>query len=180
VLTRHLDEATGRIGSSIRTYLSGADDDDFVDAEYYTCFYAWHTALADGPLDAYLVFVFRTSTYSGQVHDEFGFSDAVYNQWARVRFRVTNRAGRGDSQESRIFNVAGAAYGDDESWDDYVAPPNDMRSFYFRTSTSFAQGEPLLLEAGVLNTTWFTADDQSIETADDMDLRLDRITVRSA
>jgi hypothetical protein len=179
VLARYLDTATGRIGSSIETYLGGADNDDRLAAEYYTCFYAWHTALANGPLDAYLTFRFRTSTYSGEVHDEWGLSDVVYNQWARVRFRVVNTAGRRDSQDSRLFNVTGAASGDDESWNDVVAAPNDVRSFYFRTPGSFNQGEPLLLEAGVLNTTWFTSNDMSIETADDLDLRLDRIMVRS-
>lgn len=180
VLARYLDQASGRTGSSIRTRLDGADNDDHLSTEYYTCHYAWHTALANGPLDAYLALTFRSSTYSGKVEDEFGISSAVYNQWARVRFRVVSTAGLAESQESRIFNVTGAAWGDDESWGDTAAAPNDARTFYFRTSAAFSQGEPLLLEAGVLNTTWFTSDDQSIETADDLDLRLDGIMVRSA
>jgi hypothetical protein len=179
VLARYLEEASGRTGSRIRTRLDGADDDDHLSAEYYTCHYAWHTALANGPLDAYVALTFRTSTFSGKVEDEWGLSTAVYNQWARVRFRVLGTTGLAESQESRIFNVTGAAWGDDESWSDSVAAPNDVRSFYFRTSAAFSQGEPLLLEAGVLNTTWFTCDDQSIETADDLDLRLARIEVRS-
>jgi hypothetical protein len=44
---------------------------------------------------------------------------------------------------------------------------------------AFAQGSALLLEAGVHNMTWFFADYESIKTADDLDLRLDRIMVRS-
>ena len=180
VLARYLDQASGRTGSSIRTRLDGADNDDHLSTDYYTCHYAWHTALANGPLDAYIALTFRSSSFSGKVEDEFGISSAVYNQWARVRFRVVSTAGLAESQESRIFNVTGAAWGDDESWSDTAAAPNDARSFYFRTGAKFSQGEPLLLEAGVLNTTWFTSDDQSIATADDLDLRLDGIMVRSA
>jgi hypothetical protein len=37
----------------------------------------------------------------------------------------------------------------------------------------------VLLEAGIMNTTWFECDDESITTADDIELRLDRIMVRS-
>jgi hypothetical protein len=36
-----------------------------------------------------------------------------------------------------------------------------------------------VLEAGVWNSTWYFADDMSIKTSNDLDLRLDRIVVRS-
>ena len=179
VLARHLDPLTGRIGSSIQTRLSGADNDDFLNADYYTALNVWHTALATGPLEGYLAFEFSVSTYSGQVSDEFGFSDATYSQFARARFRAADPQGPLDTQESRIFNLIDTVWGDDDWWSNYVAVPRDLHWYYFRTAASFAQGSALLLEAGIWNVTWFTSDDESITTADDLDLRLDRIMVRS-
>ena len=179
VLERYLDTATGRIGSSIKTRLSGADDDDSLDAEYYTSLNVWHTALADAPLEGYLAFKFEKSTYSGQVTDEYGFSNATYNQWARARFRVLDAQGPLDTQESRIFNVARADWGDGDSWSDQAAVPSDIHWYYFRTATGFARGSVLLLEAGIRNVIWFESNDESIITADDLDLRLEHIMVRS-
>ena len=179
VLVRHLDPMTGQIGSSIEAQLSGADNDDFLTAEYYTALTAWHTALATGPLEGYLAFEFRTSTYSGDVSDEFGLSSATFSHFGFARFRVADSVGTEDTQESRIFNFIDTAWGDDRSWSNYVAKPRDYHWYYFRTDASFDRGTPLLLEAGVHNTTWFEADDQSITMADDLDLRLDRIMVRS-
>jgi hypothetical protein len=179
VLARHLDRVTGRIGSSIETRLSGADDDDALEAEYYTALNTWHTALATGPLEGYLAFEFRTSNYSGQVSDEFGFSNATFSQLARARLRVVDAQGASDTQESRIFVFIDTDWGDGTSWSNFVAAPRDLHWYYFKTATSFAQGSALLLEAGVWNMTWFCADDESIQTAAELDLRLDRIMVRS-
>jgi hypothetical protein len=113
------------------------------------------------------------------VRDEFGFSDATYNQWARARFRVVDPQGPADTQESRIFNIIDTAWADDASWDSYVAAPGDLHWYYFKTAASFAQGSALLVEAGIRNVTWFLSNDESIDTADDLDLRLERIMVRS-
>jgi len=179
VLARHLDPVTGRIGSSINARVSGADDDDFLNADYYTALNVWHTALATGPLEGYVALAFRSSTYSGQVTDEYGFSDATYTHWARARLRVVDPQGPQDTQESRIFNFIDTVWGADDSWSNYVAVPNDVHWYYFKTAESFTQGRALLLEAGVWNVTWFISDDESITMADDLDLRLDRIMVRS-
>lgn len=179
MLARYLDRITGQIGSSIQTRLSGADDDDFLNAEYYTSLNTWHTALAIGPLEGYLALEFRTSTYSGQVSDEFGFSNATFSQFARARFRVLDSQGPLDTQESRIFNVIDTDWGDGASWSNYVSVPRDVHWYYFKTAASFDQGSALVLEAGVWNISWFIADDESITTVDDLDLRLDRIMVRS-
>jgi hypothetical protein len=179
VLTRHLDNVTGQIGSAIDTRLSGADDDDFVEAEYYTALNTWHTAQATGPLEGYLAFEFSVSTYSGRVSDEYGFSNATFSQLARARFRVSDTQNVLDTQESRIFNFIDTDWGDGTSWSNFVSAPRDIHWYYFKTAESFAQGSALVLEAGVWNSTWYFADDESITTADDLDLRLDRIMVRS-
>jgi hypothetical protein len=179
VLARYLNHTTGDIGSSIRTRLSEADDDDFVNVEYYTGINVWHTALEPGNIEAYVAFEFRASDYSGKVQDEFGFSSATYTQWATARFRVGNALGQSDSQESRIFNYIRTDWGNGWEWGNYVSQPRDIHWYYFRTAASFGQGEPLLLEGGIRNVTWFHANDESITTADNLDLRLDRIMVRS-
>jgi hypothetical protein len=179
VMAGYSDSATGRIGSTIRTHLEDAGDDDHLNAQYYTGLNVWHTALAAGPLEGYLAFEMRASTYSGSVRDEFGISDATFNQWARARLQVVDPQGTTDTQESRIFNVIGTDWGDGRSWDDYVASPGDLHWYYFKTAANFGQGSALLVEAGIWNVTWFLANDESIDTVDDIDLRLDRIMVRS-
>ena len=179
VLTRYLDNITGHIGSAIETRLSGADDDDFLEAEYYTALNTWHTAQTTGPIEGYLAFEFRNSTYSGRVSDEYGFSNATFSQLARARFRVVDSQGALDTQESRIFVFIDTDWGDGTSWSNFVSAPRDFHWYYFKTTASFAQGSALVLEAGVWNMTWFLADDESIRTANDLDLRLDRIVVRS-
>lgn len=179
VLARHLNPSSGEIGSSIKTQLSGADNDDSLNVEYYTALNVWHTALASGPLEGYLAFEFRASPYSGEVKDEFGISSATYSQLARARLRVLDSQGVLDTQETLIFNIIDVDFGDGDLWKRVVSAPGDLHWYYFRTSESFAQGRVLMLEAGVRNMTWFLSDDESITTTDDLDLRLDRIQVRS-
>ncbi|MEO8186363.1 MAG: hypothetical protein ABI580_03255, partial [Burkholderiaceae bacterium] len=179
VLTRYLDPATGEIGSAIQTRLSGADDDDSLEAEYYTALQVWHTAQETAPLEGYVAFEFNTSTYSGKVSDEYGFSDATFSQFARASLSVADTQGTLDTQESRIFNFIDTDWGGGTSWSNFVSAPRDIHWYYFKTEATFAQGSALLLEAGVFNMSWFFANDESIKTADDLNLRLDRIVVRS-
>jgi len=179
VLTRYLDMATGECGSAIETRLSGADDDDELAVDFSTALRVWHTAQATGPLEGYIAFEFNNSTYSGTVSDEWGFSDATFSQFARASLRVLNTDGVIDEFESRIFNFIDTVWGSDTFWNNFVSMPRDIHYYYFRTEAVFAQGSSLLLEAGVRNVTWFFANDQSIKTADDLNLRLDRIVVRS-
>lgn len=179
LLIRYLDTADGHIGSSISTRVSGADDDDSLRAEYYTGLNVWHTTLASGVLEAYLAFEFNASPYSGKVTDEFGFSDATFQQWAGARLRVIGTHGDSETLESQILNHVDTAWGEDKSWNKYAFTPRDRHWFFFRTSLGFQQGEAVLVEAGILNVTWFTCNDQSVTTFDDVDLRLERIMVRT-
>lgn len=183
ILSRVLDSGTGRIGSSVATRLGGADDDEFVSANYYTSLFAWHTALSTGPIEGYLAFTFNRSPYSGDVQDEFGLSHAIWNQWARARFRVVDSQGLSDTQEAKIFNVIDHTrdyeWGNDDGWESQVAAPGDVHWYHFKTDESFAKGSSLLLEAGVWNYTWFDADDTSVSTLADLDFTLDFIKVRS-
>ena len=179
-LTLYLDMATGECGSAIKTRLSGADDDDDVTVDVLTGLRVWHTAQATGPLEGYIAFEFNTSTYSGTVSDEWGFSDATFSQFARASLRVLNTDGVIDQFESRIFNFIDTSWGGSgTSWNNFVSTPRDIHYYYFRTEASFAQGSSLMLEAGVHHMSWFIANDMSIKTADDLNLRLDRIVVRS-
>ena len=179
VLNRYLDSADGHIGSSISVRVSGADDDDSLQADYHTALNVWHTALATGVLEVYLAFEVNATPYSGKVTDEYGFSDATFQQWAGAQLRVADTQGAFEMQETQILNSIGTAWGDDEDWDRYAFKPRDRHWFFFRTSVGFQQGTPILIEGGIFNTTWFTCNDQSIRMADDVDLRLERIMVRT-
>jgi len=178
-LSRYLDTATGHIGSSMNTRISGAGDDDSLVADYYTGLNVWHTAQATGPLEVYLAFEFTTSSYSGKVRDEFGFSSAVAQQWAAANFLALQSQSQFEKQESRLLVKVYADQGQDDDWSDYAQKARDVHYYFFRTAATFDQGASLLLEAGITTHNWFDADDQSITLAEDVNLRLDRIMVRS-
>lgn len=179
VLARYLDPVSGQIGSSIRTRVSGADDDDSISADYYTSLNAWHTALETGALEGYLVFEFRRSTYSGDISDEFGFSSVLYTQAASARMRVLDAQALLDHQESQMFGFTEFLYCEEDLWKKQIAVPRDFHWYYFRTGASFNQGSTVLLEAGIMNTTWFKCNDYSVTIEDDIELRLDRLMVRT-
>ena len=181
VLERYLDTATGRIGSRVETKVSGADDDDTLTAEYYTGLNVWHTPLAAGALEVYLTFEFASSTYSGKVTDEFGFSNVTYSQYAIAQMTAMDSQdpNQADRPESVIYGFAKFLWGEDDDWSKQVASPRDQHSYYFRTAASFERGSSVLLEAGVRHGAWFWANDESISTFANLDLRLDRIMVRS-
>jgi hypothetical protein len=180
-LVRYLDPATGRIGSSIATKVSGAGDDDDLEADYYTSLNAWHTPLATGPLEVYLAFEFTASTYSGSVTDESGFSDAIVSQFARARLFTADAQDpiQRETQESLVYNYIDTVWGDDLSWSKYAFKPPDRHWYYFKTAAAFQRGSQVLLEAGIRHLAWFEVNDQSVSTEANLDLRLDRIMVRS-
>jgi hypothetical protein len=180
-LSRYLDLTTGRIGSRIETKVSSADDDDDLVADYYTSLNVWHTPLATGPIEVYLAFEFTTSTYSGTVRDELGFSNVTHSQFATARMRAADAQDpiQTETQESRIYNHIDFVWGEDGSWSNYVSKPQDLHWYYFKTAATFQQGSSVLLEGGVRHMTWFETDDQSVSTSANLDLRLDRIMIRS-
>jgi hypothetical protein len=180
-LTRYLDPTTGRIGSSIATRVSGAGDDDDLEADYYTSLHVWHTPLATGPLEVYLAFEFTGSTYRGKVTDETGFSDAIVSQFARARLFSADAQDpiQRETQESLVYNFIDTVWGDDLSWSTFAFKPRDRHWYYFKTAAAFQRGSHVLLEAGIRHLTWFEVNDQSVSTEAILDLRLDRIMVRS-
>jgi hypothetical protein len=70
-------------------------------------------------------------------------------------------------------------WGDSASRDRQVAPHGDIHLAHFVTTKSYPAGNWLLLEAGVRNTSWFFADDQSISMSVDLDPGLDAVLVHS-
>lgn len=179
VLSRYLDAATGRIGSSIKLRVGDAGDDDRASADYYTGINVWHTAQVTGPLEVFLAFEFAVSNNSGTVRDEFGFSSATCHQWAGARLLAMDPLGSSEEQEKRILGMIDVFWGEDGDWDDFAEYPRDIHMYHFRTAATFQQGRSVLLEAGIENLSWFRANDERVTMADDVDLRLDRIMVRS-
>jgi hypothetical protein len=178
IFDRYLDSG-GRIGSRLQARVLDSEDDDAAEVEYYTAHHVWHTALEDGPVEGYVALEFNTSDYSGIVHDQWGSSDAVWNQWARAVFNVVDPMGPSESHESKIFNLIDTAWGDDHEWTEQVAGAKEQRIYYFRTTNSFSRGHALRVEAGVRNHMWFDSNDQSVHLEDDLDLRLVHVMLRS-
>lgn len=181
VLERYLDTQTGAIGSRIDVKVSGADDYDFLSANYYTGLSLWHTPLSTGVLEVYLAFEFNNSTYSGNISDEWGFSDITYTQGASAELLAADAIDPIQRQRvtSPIYGFTDFIWGEDHSWDREVAAPRDRHWYFFRTSATFQQGSSVLLEAGIRHDAWFDTNDESISMKADLNLRLDSIIVRS-
>lgn len=100
-------------------------------------------------------------------------------QGATADFKVFNSTELLDEQFSIMFRVLKFDYGDNDSWNNHVASPTDLHWYHFKTAASFEAGSLLLLQAGVRNWTRIWADNVTVKTFDDINLRLDRIMVRS-
>ena len=181
VLNRYLDASTGAIGSSIDVKDTDAGNDDKLSADYYTGLNVWHTPLSSGALEVYLVFEFNSATYSGKIEDEFGFSDITYTQGAAARMLATDVQNpiQTDDQSSGVYGFTEFIWGEDDFWDRQVARPRDYHAYFFRTAANFEQGSTVLLEAGISQMAWFWTNDESVKMSANLDLRLDRIMVRS-
>lgn len=181
VLSRYLDTTTGRIGSSIQAKDPDAGDDDDMAVDYYTGLNVWHTPLSTGPLEVYLVFKYVSSKYSGKIRDEFGFSNITYTQGAFARLLASDALNpvQTEEQESSMYGFTDFIWGGDIDWDREGARPRDLHSYFFRTGASFEQGSTVLLEGGVHHMAWFQTNDESITMSSNVDLRLDKIMVRS-
>jgi hypothetical protein len=181
VLERYLDTQTGLIGSRIEIEESSASDYDFVSAAYYTGLSAWHTPLSTGPLEVYLVFEFNTSTYSGEINDEFGFSDCLYAQGAYAELLAADAFDpvQRDTVKSSMYGFTEFSWAEDDFWLRQIAAPHDMHWYFFRTAATFQQGSSVLLEGGIRHSAWFQTNDKSVSMSADVNLRLDAIMVRS-
>ena len=100
MLTRYLDMATGECGSAIQTRLSGADDDDELEVDFFTALRVWHTAQATGPLEGYIAFEFNNVDLLGQRQRRMGLLRRNFSQFARASLRVIDTDGPIDSRKA--------------------------------------------------------------------------------
>ena len=178
--THSANPVTGLLRSGIRIRVSGAGDDDQMAAEHEAGFTTWHTTLESGRIEGFMVFEFRQQgIYEGEISDEFGFSDGLRSQGASARLKVYSLSQPVETLESHIFGETEFHWAEDDAWIRGVGNPRDLHSFYFRTANPYPQGAPIVLEAGIWNMAWFEVNDMSIDMTNDLDLRLDKIMVRS-
>ena len=178
--THSADPLTGLLRSGIRVRVSGAGDDDQMAAEHEAGFTTWHTTLESGRLEGFMVFEFRQqATYQGEISDEWGFSYGLRSQGAAARLRAYSLTEPVETLESHIFGETEFHWAEDDSWIRGVGNARDMHWFHFRTANSYPQGAPVVLEAGIWNWAWFEVNDMSIDMTNDLDLRLEKIMVRS-
>lgn len=178
ILARYLDNNNGQIGSTINTRLKGADDSDFLNAQYATGFQIWHQVQVDGPLEAYIALRVNDIAYSQKFNDEFGWSSFTQSQFTRVELRIL---GTDEDWEIKIeslynhFEIPRKVIITKE----WLFPRNDIHSFYFKSDKIYAAGSWVLLNAVVDNYSWFLANDYSIETTNNVNLVMDKVSVRS-
>jgi hypothetical protein len=178
--THSANATTGVLRSGIRIGVSGAGDDDQMSAEHEAGFTTWHTTLESGRIEGFVVYEFRQrAIYKGEISDEWGISDGTRSQLARARIRVYANSGPVETLESLIFGETEFHWGDDDLWSRGVGNARDLHWFYFSTTRSYPQGSPIVLEAGIWNAAWFQVNDMSIDMTNDLDLRLDKIMLRS-
>ena len=178
--THSANPVTGLLRSGIRIRVSGAGDDDRMAAEHEAGFTTWHTTLESGHIEGFMVFEFRQQgIYQGEISDEFGFSDGLRSQGAVAVLRVYSLTQPMETLESHIFGETEFHWAEEDLWIRGIGNARDLHSFYFRTANSYPQGAPLVLEAGIWNWAWFHVNDMSIDMTNDLDLRLDKVMVRS-
>lgn len=178
--TTSANPATGVLRSRIRARVSDAGDDDQLTAEHEAGFTTWHTTLEDGRIEGFVVFEFRQrGIHRGEISDEWGFSNAVRSQSAVARLRVYANSGPVETLDSLIFAETEPHWGDADFWNHATGNPRDLHGFYFSTTRTYPQGTPLVLEAGIHNLAWLQVDDMSIDMTNDLDLRLEKIKLRS-
>ena len=178
--THSADPVTGLLRSGIRIRVSDAGDDDQMAAEHEAGFTTWHTTLESGRLEGFMVFEFRQrGTYQGEISDEWGFSDGLRSQGAVARLKAYSLTEPVNTVEGHIFGETEFHWAEDDIWIRGVGNARDLHSFYFRTASSYPQGAPVVLEAGIWNMAWFQVNDMSIDMTNDLDLRLEKIVVRS-
>ncbi len=178
--TTSANPATGVLRSRIRARVSDAGDDDQMTAEHEAGFTTWHTTLESGRIEGFAVFEFRQrGNHRGEISDEWGFSYGIRSQSAVARLRVYANAGPAETLDSLIFAETEPHWGDQDSWNHVTGNPRDLHWFYFSTTRTYPQGTPLVLEAGIHNLAWFQVDDMSIDMTNDLDLRLEKIMLRS-
>ncbi len=178
--TTSANPGTGVLRSRIRARVSDAGDDDQMTAEHEAGFTTWHTTLESGRIEGFAVFEFRQrGNYRGEINDEWGFSSGIRSQSAVARLGVYANAGAAETLDSLIFAGIEPHWGEGDSWNHATGNPRDLHWFYFSTSRAYPQGAPLILEAGIHNVAWFSVDDMSIDMTNDLDLRLEKIMLRS-
>ncbi len=178
VLTRKLDRNNGQIGSSIHTRLSGADDDDFMNVDYYTAFKLWHQVRETGYLEAYLALRVTNLNYSHTASDEWGFSSFNLSHFTLPQLRILAPDEMWEIKSRVLYNYfeySRKAF----PFVEWFFPASDIHWFYFKSDQSYLAGSWVLLEAALQNVAWFVANDYSITTGSDVDLWLDRVAVRS-
>lgn len=178
--THSADEQTGLLRSGIRIRVSDAGDDDRMAAEHEAGFTTWHTTLESGHLEGFMVFEFRQqATYQGEISDEWGFSDGLRSQGAVARLNAYSSTRPVERIDGHIFGETEFHWAEDDLWIRGVGNARDLHWFYFRTANTYPQGTPVVLEAGIWNMAWFHVNDMSIDMSNDLDLRLEKIMVRS-
>jgi hypothetical protein len=172
-----VDRSTGVIGSRVYTVVTEAGDDDHFGGTYYSAFRTTHTTLATGVLELHLEFETRALRMWGRMTDEWGWSNAQFLQRASAWIRVISAAHPDEAQYGSIMKAEGVSWGEDQRWD--VIDTANGQSHDFRTATSYPKGTHLFIETGVSNETQLDTNDTSVIMTADVDLRLDRLRVRS-
>ncbi len=177
-LARYLDSNNGQIGSSINTRLNGADDNDFLNAQYATGFQIWHQVRSHGPLEAYLALRVNDIEYSQKASDEFGWSSFIQAQFTRVQLSILGTDENWEIKAKPLYNHFEHDFGIaiNQEW---LFPKNDIHSFYLTSDKIYSAGSWVLLNAVVDNYSWFEANDYSIKTTNNVNLVMDNVAVRS-
>ncbi len=174
-----VDPNTGQLGSSIRWRLDGADNDDEGTATYYTGLRQWHrTGDRTGRLEVDIGLRPSTARYWGRNKDEWGISHVVVHSFARVVLNVLGPDGNWDRQDDAalyMFFSTRSGF----SWSEAIVPSGARITYNVWTDTFYDPGTWVLVEVGLRNVSWFTADDVNIRHNNLLDFDLERMRMRS-
>ena len=179
----YVDLAAGGLGSGLRTSAPRPDDSDSTYAEILTAFYVWHTPQATGPLEitVSLEFPQEASDFSGNVIDEFGWSECNHSQYARVLTRATDSQNPAQSDTALLLSENFTDYHDYEGddWNYKFPKANEIRTYRLTTAATFGEASNVLIEAGIQHVALFRTNDMRVYTNAHLNVRLLGIEVRS-
>jgi hypothetical protein len=108
---------------------------------------------ASGRLDAWSYLECVGSIYSGQLLDEFGWSDADVEQTSRYFMSVGSPTETPTTFERANYNLLDYYRGEDEGqWNGIMAQPGQYKYPHFVSSRSYQAGEWVLMATGIKDT----------------------------
>jgi hypothetical protein len=156
------NKLTGEIKCRNMMELKGADF-DYSLTDIYSEILIWYQMPVDGFIDAWFALLCIETPYSGEVSDEFEYSDA-YTEQRSACYLGTSQPQSGKRVFADLLYYIRETDGDDISWSGTVAQPGEHRFLKLLYSPQrFVAGQQVLVAIGIHDIHYAVVDDMSFD-----------------